>query len=276
MEIRSDVAPAASDVVCASDQLPLGPGPWEAVRGRGAFFEDGRDTLVTEIPAEGILTCYRIKPTSGPLKYPSSAHPLLRLALLLKQTPHPAFHSRMGYQVPQAAGPIPQGFEKAEMEDIHTSGCFSIWEVTRGQRRISEPALFNQYRIFIISLEIKKQRKSCNAITPSTPVLVQYLHPGAPALGTTVLTQEHPSGAFRKVGCLCLSPWLQGRHSPPLMGGVQRFYCSARLGTFLEKKEWSYPKSQPPWAGEQGRGGKRKIQGTLAACSLLLIKKFHF
>lgn len=67
VEIRAQVAPAASDVVRASDQLPLRVGPGEPVGGRGAFFDDRRDPFVTEIPAEGILTCCQTK-TASPLK----------------------------------------------------------------------------------------------------------------------------------------------------------------------------------------------------------------
>lgn len=67
VEIRTEVAPAPPDVVRAADQLPLRWGPGEAVRGRGALFQDGGDPLVTEIPAQGVLTCFQTKPTS-PLK----------------------------------------------------------------------------------------------------------------------------------------------------------------------------------------------------------------
>lgn len=67
VEIRTDVAPAPPDVVCAADQLPLRWRPREPVLGRGALFDDRRDPLVTEIPAEGVLPCFQTKPTS-PLK----------------------------------------------------------------------------------------------------------------------------------------------------------------------------------------------------------------
>lgn len=64
VEIRAEVAPAAPDVVRTSDQLPLRVGPGEPVGGRGAFFDDRRDPFVTEISAEGILTCCQTKTTS--------------------------------------------------------------------------------------------------------------------------------------------------------------------------------------------------------------------
>lgn len=66
MEISTEVAPAASDVVCASDQLPLRGGPGEPVRGRGAFFDDRGDPFITEIPAKDVLACFQTK--TNPLK----------------------------------------------------------------------------------------------------------------------------------------------------------------------------------------------------------------
>lgn len=65
VEIRVDVAPAPSDVVCATHQMSLCPRPGEAVRGRGAFFNDGRNPLVTEIPAKSFFPCLQTEPTSA-------------------------------------------------------------------------------------------------------------------------------------------------------------------------------------------------------------------
>ena len=73
VQIRTEVAPAASDVVCAADQLPLRGGPGEAVRGRRAFFDDGRDPLITEIPAKSIFTFPPM--TSRPGKRVHNPHP---------------------------------------------------------------------------------------------------------------------------------------------------------------------------------------------------------
>lgn len=67
VEIRTEVAPAASDVVCTADQLPLHGGPGEPVWGGGPFFDDWRDPFITEIAAKGILTCFQTK-TTNPLK----------------------------------------------------------------------------------------------------------------------------------------------------------------------------------------------------------------
>lgn len=65
VEIRVDVAPAPSDVVCATHQMSLCPRPGEAVRGRGAFFNDGRNPLVTEIPAKSFFPFPPVTSRSG-------------------------------------------------------------------------------------------------------------------------------------------------------------------------------------------------------------------
>lgn len=64
MEIRVDVAPAPSDVVCTPHQVPLGCGSGEAVLGVGALLDDGGNPLVAKIPAEGIFPCVRREHTS--------------------------------------------------------------------------------------------------------------------------------------------------------------------------------------------------------------------
>lgn len=64
MQIRVEIAPAPPDVVRASHQVPLSGGPGEPVHRRGTFFDDGCDPLVTEVPAEDIVSCFHTKPTS--------------------------------------------------------------------------------------------------------------------------------------------------------------------------------------------------------------------
>lgn len=91
VQISVDIAAAPSDVVGASHQLPLGWGPGEAVRGRGALLQDGGDPLVAEVPAQEIVPFPPV--TSRSSKGIHNPHP----APISRHGQRPGFTIRWGF-----------------------------------------------------------------------------------------------------------------------------------------------------------------------------------
>lgn len=119
------------DVVCASDQLPPRSLALRSCTWARSFFKDGRDTRYWNT-GRGHPHLLSDKAHKQSIKIPIiRTHPLLRLALALRH--HPTFHSpRMGYQVPQAAGPTPAGLWESR-NGRHPHFRLLFWEVTQGE-----------------------------------------------------------------------------------------------------------------------------------------------